>query len=73
MKAIRSFFSFDSTELKKRKARFFRLFHFRIHWIGGKRTEEVIGRDIANACRKAGIGMGALHAMDYFEPIKRKK
>ena len=37
-----------------------------IHWLGGK-TELVEGTDIADACRRAGIGNGALRAMDYFE------
>lgn len=39
---------------------------FTLHWLGGK-TEEVVGTDIADACRRAGIGAGALPALDYFE------
>lgn len=41
---------------------------FRLHWIGGK-TEEVEGADIADACRGAGIGGGALKALDYYELV----
>ena len=37
-----------------------------LHWLGGK-TEPVEGTDIADACRKAGIGGGALTALDYYE------
>jgi hypothetical protein len=39
---------------------------FVLHWIGGK-TETVTGGDIADACRRAGIGAGALRVLDYFE------
>ena len=39
---------------------------FRLHWLSGK-IEEVEGSNIADACRKAGIGRGALAALDYYE------
>jgi hypothetical protein len=38
-----------------------------LHWIGG-RNETVRGNDIADACNRAGIGRGALQALDYYEP-----
>lgn len=38
---------------------------FILHWLGG-RTETVEGTDIADACRRAGIGAGALAALDYY-------
>lgn len=41
---------------------------FRLHWLGGK-TEIVTGRDIAEACNRAGIGNGALRALDWYEPL----
>ena len=43
---------------------------FILHWIGGS-TEKVQRTDIADACRRAGIGNGALRAMDYYEEVKR--
>ena len=42
---------------------------FRLHWLDGKK-EIVEGTDIADACRRAGIGNGALRALDYYEEIK---
>ena len=42
---------------------------YRLHWLGGK-TEVVSGTDIADACRRAGIGNGALRALDYYEEIE---
>ncbi|GEM_PF-4306089 len=42
---------------------------FRLHWLQGK-PEIVKGTDIADACRRAGIGNGALPALDYFEEVK---
>lgn len=42
---------------------------FRLHWWDGK-VEEVHGNNIADACMKAGIGAGALPALDYWEEIK---
>ncbi len=44
---------------------------FRLHWLDGK-TDEVEGADIADACRRAGIGRGALAALDYFEEAGNK-
>lgn len=44
---------------------------FSLHWLGGK-TEEVEGTDIADACRRAGIGGGALAALDYYEEAGKK-
>jgi len=41
---------------------------FRLHWLDGQ-TELVEGHDIADACRRAGIGNGALRALDYWETI----
>lgn len=38
---------------------------FRLHWLGG-RTEVVTGDNIADACNKAGIGAGAVAALDYY-------
>ena len=37
-----------------------------LHWLGGK-TQSVEGGDIADACRRAGIGNGDLPALDYYE------
>lgn len=45
---------------------------FILHWLDGK-TETVTGTDIANACNQAGIGTGALQALDYYEEKKEKK
>lgn len=42
---------------------------FRLHWLDGK-TEIVEGNYIADACRRAGIGNGALPALDYYEEVK---
>ena len=39
---------------------------FTLHWLSGK-PEEVEGSDLADACRKAGIGGGALAALNYYE------
>ena len=44
---------------------------FTLHWLGGK-TEQVQGSDIADACRRAGIGNGALPALDYYEENEKK-
>lgn len=41
---------------------------FRLHWLDGK-VELVEGYDIADACRRAGIGNGALPALDYYEEV----
>lgn len=44
---------------------------FKLHWLDGK-TEIVEGYNIADACRRAGIGNGALRALDYYEPVKEE-
>lgn len=44
---------------------------FTLHWLGG-RTEVVEGDDIADACRRAGIGGGAVAALDYYEDGDQK-
>lgn len=41
---------------------------FKLHWLGGK-TEIVEGHDIVDACRRSGIGAGALAAMDSYKEI----
>lgn len=42
---------------------------YRLHWLSGS-TEIVEGSDIADACRRAGYGGGAISALDYYEEIK---
>ncbi len=39
---------------------------FKLHWLDGPATD-IKGTDIADACRRAGVGNGALLALDYFE------
>lgn len=39
---------------------------FVLHWLDGKK-ETIEGDDIADACRRAGIGRGALNALDYYK------
>ena len=41
---------------------------FRLHWLDGK-TEVVEGLNITNACQNAGIGNGALKALDYYKEV----
>jgi len=41
---------------------------FKLHWLDGK-IETVEGTDINDACMKAGLGQGAMRAMDYWEEI----
>jgi hypothetical protein len=43
---------------------------FILHWLGGK-IETVEGFDIADACRRAGIGGGALAALDYYQEVEK--
>ena len=38
---------------------------FYLYWLDGKK-DEVEGTNIADACRRAGIGAGALPAMDVY-------
>lgn len=45
---------------------------FVLVWKDGKR-EKVTGSDISNAFSKAGYGVGAIRALDYYEPVDRKK
>lgn len=48
-----------------------RLKKYRLHWKGTKgETQEITGTDIANAFNRAGIGAGALRALDFWEPIE---
>jgi hypothetical protein len=42
---------------------------FNLYWLDGK-VEPVEGTDIKDACRNAGIGDGALSALDYWEQAK---
>lgn len=42
---------------------------FILHWLDNS-EEKVSGIDIADACRKAGLGAGAIRALDYYEEIK---
>ena len=44
---------------------------FRLHWLDGYK-EVVEGIDVADAYRRAGIGNGALPAIDYFEEITER-
>ena len=41
------------------------MIRFTIHWLDGH-TSSVEGVDITDACNKAGIGAGAIPAMDYY-------
>ena len=43
-----------------------------LHWRGNMRDETITGRDIADALRKAGLGGGAMRALDYWEERKEK-
>lgn len=45
---------------------------FKIYWLTGK-TEIVTGLDITDACNKAGIGAGAVKAIDWYEEIEEDK
>jgi hypothetical protein len=42
---------------------------FVLHWVHYQ-AQEVTGRDIADACNRAGIGNGAIRALDYYEEVK---
>jgi len=42
--------------------------NFRLHWRDGV-VEIVEGADVADAFRRAGIGAGALPALDYWEEL----
>lgn len=41
---------------------------FKLHWLHGK-TDTVEGLDIADAMNRAGIGNGALPALDHWEEV----
>jgi len=41
---------------------------FKLNWRTGK-PQFVTGTDIADACNRAGIGAGALPALDYWENV----
>jgi hypothetical protein len=45
---------------------------FRLHWLGGK-IEIIYGDNIADAMNRAGIGNGALPALDYWEEVENKE
>jgi hypothetical protein len=41
---------------------------YKIHWLSGK-PEVVEGHDVADACRRAGIEVGAVRAIDRYEEV----
>jgi hypothetical protein len=41
---------------------------FILRWLDGK-TEVIVGKGIQDACNRAGIGNGALSALDYWEEV----
>jgi len=45
-----------------------KLKHYRLYWLNGD-TTDVRGSNIANAVNKAGIGQGALPALDYWAEV----
>ncbi len=45
---------------------------FRIHWLDNT-TQDVEGVDIVDACNRAGIGAGAVKAIDYYEELTEEK
>jgi hypothetical protein len=42
---------------------------FRLFWLD-KTMEDIEGYDIADAFRRAGLGGGAIRALDYFKEVK---
>jgi len=42
---------------------------FILHWRSGIKDQVVEGYDIADACNRAGIGQGAIPALDYYELV----
>jgi len=45
---------------------------FKIHWIGTKnKTEDIEGKDMADAFNRAGYSSGALRAVDWIEEISK--
>lgn len=45
---------------------------FRLYWLDGT-TEIIKGRDAVDAFNSAGIGAGALRALDYYEEVEEGK
>lgn len=45
---------------------------FRLHWLSGD-IETIKGESISDAFTKAGYGLGALRALDWYEEIKEEK
>lgn len=41
---------------------------FKLYWLDGT-TEVVTGDDVCQAVRRAGIGAGAIPALDYYEEV----
>lgn len=44
-----------------------------LHWLGSDKPQTVQGTCIADACNNAGIGHGAIPALDYYEEVKTIK
>ena len=42
---------------------------YKLYWLDG-RTEIIYGNDTVDAFNRAGIGRGALRALDYYEEVK---
>ena len=42
---------------------------YKLHWLDGK-TEVIRGLSASEAINMAGIGRGALHALDYYETLR---
>jgi len=45
---------------------------FRFHFLDRSKTEDGIGKDVADAFRNLGYGGGAIRAVDYYEEIVEK-
>ena len=45
---------------------------FKLYWLDGT-TEIIKGRDAVDAFNSAGIGAGALRALDYYEEVKQNE
>lgn len=43
---------------------------FRLHWFAGK-AEDIWGENVQDAFYRAGIGNGAMAALDYWEEVKQ--
>lgn len=44
---------------------------YKLYWLDGH-TEIIEGHDVVDAFNRAGIGRGALPALDYYEEIRSK-